>query len=199
MPQSVSDANIFARQISFLATKAATPFLIALDGRSGAGKSTLAAMLADSLGAAVIEGDDFFAGGTGLRSDTPADRAADCIDWPRQHAVLDNLRQGRAAKWRAFDWKAFDGRLHSRVSELSPRSIVIVEGVYSARPELAELIDMKVLVSATDAVREARLLAREGSIGAWERQWHEAEAHYFKEVMPSDRFEAVFDAANCCL
>lgn len=198
MPLYVADADILARQIRFLAAKAATPYVIALDGRSGAGKSTLAAMLADSVGAAVVEGDDFFAGGTGLRSDTPAARAADCIDWPRQHTVLDTLRQGRAARWRAFDWNAFDGRLQSRVSELSPRSIVIVEGVYSARPELAELIDMKVLVSASDAVREARLLAREGGIGAWERQWHEAEAHYFKEVMPSDRFEAVFDAANSC-
>jgi len=39
------------------------PFIIALDGHSGAGKSTLARALADGLDAAIIEGDDFYAGG----------------------------------------------------------------------------------------------------------------------------------------
>lgn len=128
------DTNTFARQIHLHAAKADGPYVMALDGRSGVGKSTLAALLAENVGAALIEGDDFFAGGTGLRSDSPAIRAADCIDWPRQRAVLDALRQGRAASWRAFDWEAFDGRLQSSVSELSPRSVVILEGVYSARP-----------------------------------------------------------------
>lgn len=196
MPPHFSDADIFARQIRIRAAKADRPYLIALDGRSGVGKSTLAALLADNVGAALIEGDDFFAGGIGLRSDSPAIRAADCIDWPRQRAVLDALRQGRAASWRAFDWHAFDGRLQSRVSQLSPRSVVILEGVYSARPELADLIDLKVVVTAPDDLREARLLEREGSIGPWEQQWHEAEAHYFNEVMPSDRFGAVFGPAT---
>jgi uridine kinase len=196
MPLHFSDADTFARQIRFSAAKTDRPYLIALDGRSGVGKSTLAALIADNVGAAIIDGDDFFAGGTAVRSDTPALRAADCIDWTHQRAVLDVLRQGRAARWRAFDWDAFDGRLKSSVTELSPRSVVILEGVYSARPELADLIDMKVLVTLSDAWREARLLAREGSIGPWERQWHEAEAHYFNEVMPSGRFEVVLDAAN---
>jgi uridine kinase len=82
------------------------------------------------------------------------------------------------------------------VTELSPQSVIILEGVYSARPELADLIDMKALVTVSDTLREARLLAREGSIGPWERQWHEAEAHYFNEVMSSARFEVVLDAAN---
>jgi uridine kinase len=196
MPLHVSDADTFARQIRFSAAKADRPYLIALDGRSGVGKSTLAARIADNVGAAIIDGDDFFAGGTALRSDSPALRAADCINWTHQRAVLDVLRQGRAASWRAFDWVAFDGRLQSSVTELSPRPVVILEGVYSARPELADLIDMKVLVTVSDALREARLLAREGSIGPWERQWHEAEAHYFNEVMPSGRFEVILDAAN---
>lgn len=196
MPLRFSDADALARQIRFSAAKSDRPYLIAVDGRSGVGKSTLAVLIADSVEAALIEGDDFFAGGTGLRSDSPAVRAADCIDWRRQRAVLDVIRQGRAARWRAFDWVAFDGRLRSSVSELSPRSIVILEGVYSARPELADLIDMKVLVTAPDAVRKARLLEREGCIGPWERQWHEAEAHYFSEVMPAGEFGVVFEVPS---
>lgn len=90
---------------------AARPFLVALDGRSGAGKSTLARALSDTLNGAVIEGDDFYAGGTGLRSDSAGARASACIDWSRQRQVLEDLAAGRLAQWRSFDGEAFDGRL----------------------------------------------------------------------------------------
>jgi hypothetical protein len=35
------------------------------------------------------------------------------------------------------------------------------------------------------------LLAREGSIGAWERQWHEAEEWYFTHLAPPHGFDAI--------
>jgi cytidylate kinase len=57
------------------ARELARPCVVALDGRSGVGKSTLAANIAAALGACVLNGDDFFAGGTTVRSDTPQDRA----------------------------------------------------------------------------------------------------------------------------
>jgi cytidylate kinase len=38
--------------------------LVALDGRSGADKSTLARQVGADLGALVIDGDDFYRGGT---------------------------------------------------------------------------------------------------------------------------------------
>ena len=176
MPLHFSDADALSRHISLVSTTTERPYVIALDGRSGVGKSTLAAQLADVVDATIIEGDDFFAGGTGLRSDAPAVRVAECIDWSRQRAVLNALRQGCKATWNAFDWDAFDGRLQPEATELSPTPVVILEGVYSARPELADLVDLKVLVTVPDALREARLLEREGSIGPWELQWHQGEA-----------------------
>lgn len=172
---------------------AARPFVVAIDGRSGAGKSTLAGALAGLLDAAVIDGDDFYAGGTGLRHDDPAKRAAACIDWTRQRAVLDALRAGRDGVWRAFDWDAFDGSLCVEPTVVAPSPIVILEGVYAARPELACLLDLTVLVTIEDATRLARLLAREGHIGPWERQWHEAELHYFDHVMPPAAFDVIVD------
>ena len=60
------------------------------------------------------------------------------------------------------------------------------------RPELADLVDLRVLVSVPDDERLARLMAREGSIGPWERQWHEPEEHYFAAVMPPDGFDVIF-------
>jgi len=185
------DADTLAETIAGLARQKVSPFIVAIDGRSGVGKSTMARALAERLNACVIEGDDFYAGGIELRSDSPTSRAAACIDWTRQRSVLEALAAGRAAQWRAFDWEAFDGRLCNEPTMLEPRPVVILEGVYAARPELADLLDLRVLLVTPDEVRLARLTAREGTIGPWERQWHEAEEFYFGSVMPRASFEVV--------
>lgn len=169
------------------------PCIVALDGRSGVGKSTLAAELAEVLGGVVLDGDAFFAGGTEVRDDAPRDRARDCIDAARLRPVLEALRGGRAARFHAFDWEAFDGRLEDAETVVEARPFVLFEGVYSARPELADLVDLRVLVRVPDAVRLGRLLARPGGIGPWERQWHEAEEWYFTEVAPPSWFDVIVD------
>jgi uridine kinase len=170
------------------------PCIVALDGRSGAGKSTLAATLATALEhACVLDGDGFFTGGLAIRDDAPADRVRDCIDWRQQAPVLEALRAGRLASYRAFDWEAFDGRLRDEPTVVTPQPIVLFEGVYTARPELTHLVDLRVLLRVSDSTRLARLLEREGHIGAWERQWHEAEVWYFTHVMPPHAFDVVVD------
>jgi uridine kinase len=47
-----------------LQAAADAPLLVALDGRSGAGKPTLARAVGALVGALVIDGDDFYRGGT---------------------------------------------------------------------------------------------------------------------------------------
>ena len=47
------------------------------------------------------------------------------------------------------------------------------------QPELADLIDLSVLLKVDEPVRQARLLAREGEMGAWEYQWQAAEDFYW--------------------
>lgn len=197
MPQhALTDPAALSALIVRRATRTLRPFTVAIDGRSGAGKSTLAAILAAKLDAGLLEGDDFYAGGTTLRSDPAAAMVRNCIDWTRQRAVLMCLRAGHPASWRAFDWEAFDGRLCDDPTKLAPRPVIIVEGVYSARPELADLIDLSVLVKIDDRMREARLLAREGELGPWERQWHAAEEHYFTHVLPERQFDVLMLASD---
>lgn len=188
------DAKGTAALIAFIRERRrelARPCVVALDGRSGAGKSTLAANIAEALGAVVLDSDDFFAGGVAVRSDAPQDRVRDCIDWKRQRPVLEALRAGREASYVAFDWDAFDGRLDTEPTIVEPRSVVLFAGVYTARPELSDLVDVRLLLQASEATRVARVLAREGGIGAWERQWHEAEEWYFTHVVPQHAFDAI--------
>ena len=190
-PELTDKQAMLAEMLERLARESERPLVVAIDGRSGSGKSTLAQALAQKLDAAVIEGDDFYAGGTMLRADSPAARAAACIDWARQRPVLQALRAGQEARWHPFDWDAFDGSLCAAATRLAPRAVIILEGTYAARPELADLVDLRVLVTVPDDERRARLMAREGNIGPWERQWHEAEELYFGSVMPPDGFDII--------
>lgn len=188
-----NDVGALATRIRERTAQLARPCVVALDGRSGTGKSTLAARLATELDATVIDGDDFFAGGVDVREDTPADRARDCIAWRRQRPVLEALRAGRTATYHAFDWDAFDGSLEADATQHAPRPVVILEGVYAARPELADLVDLRVLLRVSDEVRLARLLAREGALGPWEKQWHEAEEWYFAHSAPAASFDMIVE------
>lgn len=180
-----------ARRLSCLSDRG--PCLVAIDGRSGTGKSTFAAALAAVAEAVVVEGDDFFAGGTELRRDSPRERAADCIDWRRLRRVLEQLKDGRSVSYRPFDWEAFDGTLAKATRRKEPSAVIVIDGVYSARRELSDLMTLRVLLRTTPEIRVRRLLAREGVIGAWERQWHEAEDWYFANEAIEQAFDIVVD------
>ncbi len=168
-------------------------FVVAIDGRSGSGKSTIASFLKAELDAIVIPGDDFFAGGVQLRNDPPQQLAADCMDWRSLGTVLDQLKRQGTAQYRPFDWEKFDGSKSDRPISVESRPVIVVEGVYSARPELRDLIDLAVLVDIDEDLRLQRLLEREGEISGWEQQWHLGENWYFTNVALRESFDFVVD------
>lgn len=181
--------------------------LVAVDGASGAGKSTLVAKAVarlnrDRTRAAVICGDDFYVGGTAARWDRRSARskASRVIDWARQRSVLLELRRSGVAVWYPFDWNSDDWDrepppLAEQPTITRAAEIVILEGAYSGRPELADLLDARVLVQAPQDVRRARIAAREGDAydADWSARWSEAEAGYFGEVVSPADFDLVLD------
>jgi uridine kinase len=174
------------------------PILVALDGRSAAGKSTLAASVAPLVDAVVIDGDDFYSGGAAGMWDamSAAEKVSHCIDWRRQRAVLETLARGGAAAWHPYDWAADDGTLEQTPVICEPASVVILDGAYSARPELADLFDLRVLLDAPAGLRRERLIEREGEgyREEWNARWDEAEQWYFGNVMPPEAFDLVIPA-----
>jgi uridine kinase len=178
---------------------------VALDGRSGAGKSTLAAALVSlcneqDLTATVIEGDQFYAGGSAERWDqrSPAAKADLVIDWRRQRRVLDDLRTRGHASWYPFDWDAPDWDtehvpLRSVPESTAATDLIVLEGAYCARPELHDVLDVRVLLDTPPARRRRQLLERQGDEyrADWEARWTAAEDHYFGVVMPPVRFHHV--------
>jgi uridine kinase len=113
-------------------------------------------------------------------------------------SLASHAREGAAGIGRPYV-VAIDGRSGVGKSTLALRLVEALDAclldgdVYSARPELADLVDLRVLVRAREDTRVARLLAREGTTGPWERQWHEAEEWYFTQVSRPQAFDVVVD------
>ncbi len=156
------------------------------------------AAVAVETGAAVVDGDDFYIGGSDAEWDarTPEEKVAICIDWRRLRAeALEPLLAGRVASWHPFDWDAGHGLAEHRIV-CKPASVVILDGAYSARPELSDLIALSVLVDVPAEVRRERLTRREGSIDEWHARWDAAETYYFTHVRPRSAFDLVVSNVN---
>jgi uridine kinase len=191
--------SVLAGHIREIDSNRPHPILVALDGRSAAGKSTLAALVAPLVGAVVIDGDGFYSGGSAESWDAMSaeDKVSHCIDWRRQRPVLETLKRGESASWHPYDWEADDGTLEHMPVVCEAAPVIILDGVYSARPELADLFDLLVFLDAPTELRGERLIEREGEgyRQEWNARWDEAERWYFGTVMPPEAFDLVIAAS----
>lgn len=195
-------AQTIVRAICGRRVSGGPPFLAAIDGPSGAGKSSIAGRVADLVDGALVHSDDFF--NADLSDEdwdrrAAAERARDCIDWRRLRLeALEPLLFGRVASWHAFDWDAGplpDGSYPfcENTTRVVPRPTIVLDGAYSSREELADVLCMTVLVDVPQAVRQGRLAARDGLefYPEWHRRWGAAEDHYFGKVRPPTAFDLI--------
>lgn len=178
------------------------PLVVAFDGRSGAGKSTLASRVAEAVEAAVVLLDDFFAASIpNAEWDRmiPEERGARVFDWARVRAqAVGPLRAGKAACWHPFDFETgprADGTYGMKTAavEVEPASVIIIDGAYSSGPQLADLVDLTVLVETSETERWARLTRREEAefLAQWHARWTAAEDFYFSNVRPRSSFDLI--------
>ncbi|MFN2237575.1 MAG: uridine kinase [Anaerolineales bacterium] len=180
-----------------------SPVLVALDGGSGSGKSTIASMLAQELDGVIVPLDDFYAANIpdwewDARSTSA--RLRDVFDWGklRREALAPLLAQ-RTARWYPFDFASGmrpDGTyaISPHPVERQPAPVILLEGAYSASPQIADLIDLKVLLDVPVQERHQRLEKRERDqlfLKRWHALWDDVEAYYFTEVMPKSAFDIV--------
>ncbi len=175
------------------------PLVVALDGHSGVGKSTIARRISDSLNAVVVECDGFYLGETTEKwtKMSVKEKVDNCIDWRRLRSeVLEPLISGKVAEWRVFNQEKQEG-LSDNIIKALPNNIIILDGIYSARPELSDLVDLSVLIDVSDdSARRNRLITREGKdrISAWQEIWDEAEDYYFTDIMPKAKFDIILQS-----
>jgi uridine kinase len=197
----VTIAATIVREIERRLVGRTKPLIVALDGGSGAGKSLIAAELASALDMVIIPTDDFYASNVsdaGWDARSHAQRVADGIDWRRLRAeAIEPLMAGGTARWHPFDFEAKcpDGTfpLATLPATREPAAVVILDGAYSSRPELADLIDLTVLVDVSAGERRRRLVERDGTAytDAWQARWTVAEDYYFTVVRPPSSFDLV--------
>jgi uridine kinase len=162
------------------------PYLIGIDGRSGAGKSTWAGKLRKQLpDVLVIHKDDFYRVlYEKVRATLDSEQGYyQYFDWERleQHVLLP-LSSGDIAHYQRYDWGK--EKLLETI-EVNPTSIIVVEGVYSTRPELRKYYDLCVWVETSESERLRRQKDRGENTSMWIQRWAAAEKFYVTNIRPS--------------
>ena len=192
---------IVEKILSLLAEKGSA-IVVALDGGSGAGKSTLAAMIEKELDTALIPLDDFFVANIPDHKwdvFTVEEKLKHVFDWSRlRRDAIEPLLNGKLARWYAFDFQSglrADGTYGMEIEPKAriPAPVILIEGAYSSSPELADLVDISILIDVPIQERHARLATREDSefLEKWHQRWDEVERYYFEQVRPKSSFAMV--------
>ena len=187
------------RVLGLIAQRSSThsPLLVAIDGLGGAGKSTFAAELSAHLPNSGIVGiDDFYRPmeRTDRSNLAPQDGYEQYFDWRRlREEVLEPLGRQLGVRFRRYDW-ATNSLADWR--DVAPQDVVIVEGVFSTRPELRPLLGVTVYVDTSREVRLARTRSRQYEDLDWLESWMAAEDWYVEHIRPAKHVDIVLDGSG---
>jgi uridine kinase len=172
--------------------------LVGIDGPGGAGKSSFTQGLARIRGdVTVVEMDDFFLPSSARLPGNPRSKpiGAD-FDWQRLQAqVLAPLNQDQPSWYQRYDWE------HDQLAEwhtVPVGGVVLVEGVYATRDELAACYDFTIWLECPAEIRLARGITRngEGIREIWEQDWVVAEDRYIQRQQPEQRADLIIDSSG---
>ena len=172
--------------------------VIAIEGRSASGKSTLGRQLAGRPDVALVEMDDFYRvdDQVARASYSPEDGVDRYFDWQRlRDEALVPLSEGRVATFRVYDW---DNNADGDFKVVGPRPFVVIEGVYSARPDTRSIVDLVVMVDTPREVAAARQMGRGQSATQWIARWRAAENYYFDHVLDDAAIDLRVSGGVCC-
>jgi len=203
-PLMADARKTIVKQISSLLAEKGRPIVVALDGGSGAGKSTLAAIIEKELDTALIPLDDFFSANIPDHKwdeFTVQERLTYVFHWSRLRSdAIEPLLNSKHARGYAFDFHSglrSDGTygMEAKPKERMPAPIILIEGAYSSSPQLADLVDMAILVEVPIEERHARIAEREDPefLAKWHQRWDEVEVYYFEQVRPKSTFDLVVE------
>lgn len=170
--------------------------VVAIDGHGTSGKTTIAGLVADAAGAGLVHTDDFFRQLPASAAGQPPRRQpmSEYYDWRRIRAqALEPLRAGHRAAFRRFDWSRGAG-LDGGVT-VAPGNLFLLEGVFSAAPELSDLVDRSVFVDTPEPER-LRRLRTQVMPEDWDNDWLIAQESYFRLIRPAASFDLIVSGAN---
>ncbi|WP_249709467.1 uridine kinase [Bacillus cereus] len=172
--------------------------IIGIDGCGGAGKSTLANKIkSDFSTVTIVHMDDFYLPSAKIVNEHPTNKSIGAdFDWKRLlQEVLDPISNGIEGCYKRYDWET-DSLAESHT--VSANGIVIIEGVYATRQELAGMYDLKIWVNCPRETRIKRGIARDGEAARdmWENNWMVAEDMYVEIHKPHEFADFIIDGTN---
>lgn len=173
-------------------------YILAIDGRGGSGKSTLAASIqAECPGSAVVHMDDFYLPSSDRVQLPPSQKAIGAdYDWERVcNQILKPLTEGKEARYQRYDWET---DTMAEWHEVPAGGLVIIEGTYSIRKELAGYHDFTIWVECPRDQRLKRGLERDGEDARqmWEDNWMVHEDLYVGAQRPQEGANLVVDGTS---
>lgn len=173
--------------------KKQSTLLLGIDGCGGSGKSTIARQLREDFqDVTIVHKDDFYLPSAHIMKTAPTEKpiGAD-YDWKRLlNEVLAPLNQDKTGYYQRYDW---DSDCLAEWHTVPTGGIVIIEGVYTLRQELADYFDLKIWVDCPRDTRLARGLERDGE-GArdwWEKNWMVQEDSYVAAYKPFGKADLI--------
>jgi uridine kinase len=202
--------NSLAAQI--LAVQRPHPVRVAIDGVDAAGKTTLAGELAECLRAAgpreVLRATiDRFHNPRGIRyrqgADSPAGYYADSFDLEAlRRRLLDPLGPGgsRIIQAELFDFRA-NAPIQSSAAQAAPDAVLLFDGVFLMRPELAGCWDFSIFVQVSFETVLGRAIRRDSElmggpqavIDRYTRRYIPAQRHYLETCRPMERADVIVE------
>ncbi|KAB2459876.1 AAA family ATPase [Bacillus sp. CH126_4D] len=172
--------------------------IIGIDGCGGAGKSTLANKIKSKFSTVtIVHMDDFYLPSSQIVNEHPTNKSIGAdFDWKRLlQEVLDPISNSIEGCYKRYDWET-DSLVESHTVPVN--GIVIIEGVYATRQELAEMYDLKIWVNCPRETRIKRGIARDGEAARdmWENNWMIAEDMYVESHMPHEFADFIIDGTN---
>ena len=180
---------------------------VAIDGPDGAGKTVFADALADALRAqrrtVVRVSVDGFHHKRSVRyrrgRDSPEGFWLDSYDYPRFRAdVLDPFGPGGSRRYRpAAHDVGTDAALRPKAQLAEPGSVLVVDGIFLNREELAGAWDLSVYLDVPFEVTAPRMAQRDGIDPDVDdprtRRYVEGQRLYFAAADPRNRADVVVD------
>lgn len=154
---------------------------IAIEGNSGAGKSTLAKSISSIYDINLFHMDDFF-----LRPEQKTvarlEEVGGNIDYERfNDEIISNLKSNTEFTYQKYNCQTLK---LDKIHTVKPKTLNIVEGVYSMHPTLIDIYDYKIFLEIDEKTQTKRILDRNGEfmLDRFVNEWIPMENRYFKEM-----------------
>lgn len=177
----------FLKSINDIPRKQAT-LLVGIDGCGGAGKTTFANKIKEECpNVTIVHMDDFHLPPSQRINEPPHKKPIGSdLDWKRLlNQVLIPISHDQEGYYQRYDWEMEElAEWHT----VPIGGMVIIEGVYSIRKELANKYDFKLWVECPRETRLSRGLDRDGEVARemWENNWMVSEDLYVEKHKPFD-------------